>query len=180
MEWLRKFVGFRVLEWFLVHPSGEVHLNELARELEISPGSAKEYCDRLAEDGLISERTMGNLRLFRLKREDFAAREILRAYHILRLKDLGAEGIAEGCTSLAIYGSFASGSLDEHSDLDLLVIGEESDVDRDRILELESALGREAQLTVIPYYRWEAMKNEGDRFAESVLRNHVLIKGVEL
>ena len=63
---MREFVGFRVLEWFLVHPSGEVHLNELARELEISPASAKEYCDRLAEDGLISERAMGNLRLFRL------------------------------------------------------------------------------------------------------------------
>ena len=180
MEWMRKFVGFRVLEWFLVHPSGEVHLNELARELEISPGSAKEYCDRLAEDGLISERSMGNLRLFRLNRENFAAREILRAYHILRLKDLGAEGIAKGCISLAIYGSFASGNLGEHSDLDLLVIGEDSDVDRDRILQLESALGWEAQLTVIPYYRWEAMKNEDDRFAESVLRNHVLIRGVEL
>jgi len=180
MEWMRKFVGFRVLEWFMVHPSGEVHLNELARELEISPGSAKEYCDRLAEDGLISERSMGNLRLFRLRGEDFAAREILRAYHILRLKDLGAEGIAEGCTSLAVYGSFASGNLDEHNGLDLLVIGEESDVDRDRVLEIESALGREVQLTVIPYYRWESMKNKGDRFAESVLRNHVLITGVEL
>jgi predicted nucleotidyltransferase len=180
MEWMRKFVGFRVLEWFLVHPSEEVHLNEFARALEISPGSAKEYCDRLAEDGLIRERAMGNLRLFRLNREDFAAREILRAYHVLRLKDLGIDRIAEGCTSLAVYGSFASGNLDERSDLDLLVIGEESDVDRDRILELESALGREAQLTVIPFYRWEAMKNEGDRFAESVLRDHILITGVEL
>jgi hypothetical protein len=180
MEWMRKFVGFRVLEWFLVHPSREVHLNELARELKISPGSSKEYCDRLAEDGLISERAMGNLRLFRLKREDFAAREILRAYHLLRLKDLGAEGIAEGCSFLEVRGSLASGNLDEHSDLDLLVIGEESDVDRDRVLKLESALGRAAQLTVIPYYRWESMKNEGDRFAESVLRNHILIKGVEL
>ncbi len=110
MEWMRKFVGFRVLEWFLIHPSGEVHLNELARELEISPGSAKEYCDRLAEDGLISERTMGNLRLFRLKREDFAAKEILRAYHILRLKDLGAEGIAEGCTSSLSTGASPPGA----------------------------------------------------------------------
>jgi hypothetical protein len=104
----------------------------------------------------------------------------LRSYSILRLKDLGSEGIAEGCTFLEVRGSLASGNLDEHSDLDVLVIGEESDVDRDRALELESALGREAQLTVIPFYRWEAMKNEGDGFAESVLRNHILIKGVEL
>jgi len=80
-------------------------------------------------------------------------------YNILRLKDLGAEEIAEGCTSLVVYRSFASGNLDERSDLDILVIGEESDVDRDRVVELESALGREAQLTVLPYYRWEAMKN---------------------
>ena len=85
-----------------------------------------------------------------------------------------------GVRNVRIFGSVARGEADDRSDLDLLVIGEESDVDRDRILEIESALGREAQLTVIPYYRWEAMKNEGDRFAESVLRNHVLIKGVEL
>ena len=104
----------------------------------------------------------------------------MRAYHLLRLKDLGAERIAEGCTSLAVYGSFASWNLDERSDLDILVIGEESDVDRDCALVLESALGREVQLTVLPYYKWEAMKNEGDRFAESVLRNHVLVTGAEL
>jgi len=30
------FVGFRVLELFLTHPSLEIHLNELARELEIA------------------------------------------------------------------------------------------------------------------------------------------------
>ncbi|MDF0591239.1 nucleotidyltransferase family protein [Candidatus Methanocrinis natronophilus] len=123
---------------------------------------------------------MVNLMLLRLKREDFTAKEILRAYHNLRLKDLFLEVIAKGSTSLAVYGSFASGNLDEHSDLDLLVIGEESGVDWDRVLELESALGREAQLTVIPFYRWQALKSEGERFAESVLRNHVLIKGVEL
>jgi predicted RNase H-like HicB family nuclease len=31
--------------------------------------------------------------------------------------------IAEGCTSLAVYGGFAAGSLDERSDLAILVIG---------------------------------------------------------
>lgn len=80
----------------LVRPSGEVLPNELARALNISSESAKEYCDRLAEDGLIRERSMGNLRLFRLNRVGFAAREILRACHLLRLKDLGMDRIRRG------------------------------------------------------------------------------------
>ena len=105
---------------------------------------------------------------------------MIKAYYLLKLKRLGIERLAEGCTSLAIYGSFARGDIDERSDLDLLVIGEESDVNRDGILKLQDSLGREVQLTVLPYYRWETMKKEGDRFAESVLRKHVLVSGVEL
>ncbi len=125
MGWQSKFVGFRVLEFFLTHPSLEVHLNELARNLEIARGSAKSYCDAFVDEGLILESSKGNLRLFKLNKDDFAVREMMRAYYLLKLKHLGIESIAKG-TSLAIYGSFARGDIDELSDLDLLVIGEES------------------------------------------------------
>lgn len=179
MDWQSKFVGFRLLEFFLTHPSLVSHLNELARNLEIARGSAKSYCDAFVAEGLILESSKGNLRLFKLNRDDFAVREVIRAYYLLKLKHLGIERIAEG-TSLAIYGSFAQGDIDELSDLDLLVIGEESNVDRDIVLKLQDALGRVVQLTVLPFYRWETMKKEGDKFAESVLRKHVLVSGVEL
>jgi hypothetical protein len=180
MDWPKNFVGFKVLEFFLTHPSVEIHLNELARNLEIARGSSKSYCDAFVDDGLILESSKGNLRLFRLNRDDFAVREIMKAYYLLKLKHLGIENLAEGCTSLAIYGSFARGEVDERSDLDLLVIGEESNVDRDKFLRLQDAFNREVQLTLLPYYKWETMKKEGDRFAESVLMKHVLVSGVEL
>ncbi len=179
MDRLRNFVGFRVLELFLTHPSLEIHLNELARNLEIAQGSAKSYCDTFVDEGLILESSKGNLRLFKLNRDDFAVREMMRAYYLLKLKHLGVAGLAEG-TSLAIYGSFARGDIDELSDLDLLVIGEESSVDRDKVLKLQDALDREVQLTLLPYYRWETMKKEGNKFAESVLKKHILVSGVEL
>lgn len=180
MNSLMKSLGFKVIEFFLTHPTLEIYLNELARHLEISKGSAKSYCDTIVKEGLISESAKGNLRLFKLNRDDFAVRELVKAYHLLKLKNLGIEFIAEGCTSLAIYGSFARGNIDERSDLDLLVIGEESNVNRDKVLKLRDTLGRDIQLTILPYYRWEAMKKEGDTFAESVLGKHVLVSGVEL
>jgi hypothetical protein len=52
-----------VLEFFLTHPSAEIHLNELARHLEISRGSAKSYCDAFVDERLILESSKGNLRL---------------------------------------------------------------------------------------------------------------------
>ncbi len=175
-----KCVGLKVIEFFLMHPSSEIHLTELARRLDISPGSAKTYCDALVRNDLILEKNKANLRLFRLNREDFAVKEMMRAYHIILLKKLKIEEVAEDCISLAIYGSFASGNMDERSDLDILVIGDEKDADKDRVLELEGKLGREIQLTVLPYFRWEKMKKEGDKFAESILRDHVLVKGAQL
>jgi len=180
MIWLDKFVGFKVLGYFLTHPSEEIHLKELGRALEISPGSAKKYCDDLVAEGLIQENALGNLRLLRLNREDFAIKGMMRAYCLVEFKKLGIEKLAEGCTSLAIYGSFASGNFDERSDLDLLVIGEEADVSRDQVLEFQEKCGRDVQLTVLPYYRWEALKKERDGFSLSVLRNHVLVEGIEL
>ena len=180
MDWLNKFVGFRVLEFFLTHPSSEIHLNELARNLDIARGSAKSYCDILVDEGLIQQSSKGNLRLFRLNRDDFAVKDVMRAYYLLKLKHLDIEHLAVGCTSLAIYGSFAKGDIDERSDLDLLVIGEENNIDKDEILKLQEALGREIQLTLLPYYRWETMKKEGDKFAESIQNKHILVSGVEL
>lgn len=103
----------------------------------------------------------------------------MRAYYLIKLKHLGIERLAEGSASLAIYGSFAQGDIDERSDLDLLMIGEESEVNRDSILKLQDFLKREVQLTLLPFHRWEIMKKEGDRFAESVLRKHILVCGVE-
>ena len=45
---------------------------------------------------------------------------------------------------------------------------------------LMEKIGKEIQLNVIPIIKWEQMKKDRDPFAESIIRNHVLIKGVEL
>jgi hypothetical protein len=62
----------------------------------------------------------------------------------------------------------------------LLVIGDEKRINRDLVVKIMKKAGKEIQLNVIPMIKWEKMKKEDDAFAKSVIRNHILIKGVEL
>lgn len=168
------FVGFRVLAWLLTHPTGEIHINKLAREIGVSPGSVKAYADGFERDGLITTR------LLSLDNDSFAVRELKRACMALLLVRAGIEDLAPESIAVAVYGSTAAGTFDEGSDIDILIIGGGSQVDHGRVPALEAETDREVQVTVVPYYRWEQMKEEGDPFAASVLQNHMLVRGTRL
>jgi predicted nucleotidyltransferase len=176
----RKFVGFKILEYFLRYPSEKTYLKELAKKLQISPRSVKIYCDLFEKEGLIKREIIGNMHIFSTNNDNFRVREMKRAYFINLLAEMNIENIAEECASIAIYGSYASGNYDEKSDIDILIIGEEQQVKRDMIVKIMEIIGKEIQLNVIPIIKWEKMKKNGDSFIKSIIRNHILIKGVEL
>ena len=214
------FVGNQVLAWLLSHPSSAPGINELAREVGVSPASAKQYVDIFVRDGIVRKRKAGTAHLVSLNNEYVLVREMKRVFLVARLLEAGvaegiradtetdwtpesnrfpetgvhadsgvsevvlafssSRGIAPGCTSLALYGSGARGTYDEKSDIDLLVIGEESCVRYDVVQAAEEELGFELQVIVIPWYRWEEMLELDDVFARNVLRDHILLGGVRL
>ena len=55
----RKFVGFKILEYFLKYPTAETYLKELAKKLQISPRSVKIYCDLFEKKGIIKSSEFG-------------------------------------------------------------------------------------------------------------------------
>ena len=176
----RKFVGFKILEYFLSHSTEKIYLKELSKKLNVSPRSVKIYCDLFEKRELIRREIKGNLHLFSTNNDNFCVRQMKRAHISILLKEKGIENIADNGISIAIYGSYASGNYDEKSDIDLLVIGEEQKVNRELVVDIMKKLDIEIQLNVIPIIKWEKMKMEGDIFVRSILRNHILIKGAEL
>jgi uncharacterized protein len=72
------------------------------------------------------------------------------------------------------------GNFDERSDIDVLVIGTEQDVDYTLVPEIKVKVRHELQVTVIPYFEWESRKEKGDPFVLSVLTKHILFAGAEL
>ena len=176
----RKFVGFKILEYFLLNPTKKTYLKELAKELKIIPGSAINYCDTFVKDELIIKEKKGNIHLFSANNDNFRIIEMKRAFFINLLGELNLEKIADEYTSIAIYGSHATGKYDERSDIDLLIIGNKEKINRDLVVKIMNKTGKEIQLNVIPMIKWEKMKKENDPFVKSIIRNHVLIKGAEL
>jgi uncharacterized protein len=176
----RKFVGCKILEYFLRYPTTKRYINELAKELSISPRSVKIYCDLLEKDAILTKEVVGNVHLFSTNNNHYRVKEMKRAYIATLLAENDTEAILDDCISFAVYGSHASGTYDEHSDLDLLVIGDEHDIHKDKILKLQQTLDKQIQLTVLSLTQWETMKKNDDPFAKTILRNHLLISGAQL
>jgi len=176
----RKFVGCKILEYFLSHPTQKKYLNELAKELAVSPRSIKIYCDLFEKDGIIKREITGNVHLFSTNNNHYRVQEMKRAYIANLLAEHHIETIQQTCISFAVYGSHASGLNDERSDLDLLIIGDEHQINKDSILTLQKTLDKEIQLTILSLIQWETMKKNDDPFAKAILRNHLLLVGAPL
>jgi hypothetical protein len=218
------FAGNKILQWLLMNPDSRFHINELARELGISPSTVLRYANVFQEAGIVTIEKTGTAHQIILKNEKPVVKELKKCAILLLLNEYGIEEIAgdrreltedmsdeitgrneindvsenfvsendestyavsghEGSLnvmSVALYGSAASGTFNDTSDLDILVIGEADHVDKDTILAIQKKIGRPIQLTVIPWYRFERKKKEGDPFVQSVLENHILLFGAEL
>ncbi|MGB9939527.1 nucleotidyltransferase domain-containing protein [Methanosarcina sp.] len=175
-----KCVGNKILGWFLSHPASSININELARELEVSPGSVNRFTDLFYREHLVDMKKIGTAHMFTLKDSSYVVKELKKTFMVLKLWKGKLEELAPNAISLAVYGSTASGCFDEKSDIDILVIGAEQDVNYTFVPEIETEVGHELQVTVIPYYEWESRKENGDPFVLGVLARYILFAGEEL
>lgn len=63
-----KYAGVKILEHFVLNPEKEVHIKGLAKDLNISASTSKEFCDKLLKEKILEEKKIANLRLFKLKK----------------------------------------------------------------------------------------------------------------
>ena len=176
----KSFSGLRILEWFLKNPDKKIHFNGLLRELKLGPLTVKEYCEEFLRYEWLLEERSANLRIFSLNNQSYAVKALKTAYFLEALRSEKAEKIVDDTViSLALYGSHASGEYDGKSDIDLLVIGRKEQVRHEFAKKLEQKFGKRLQITTFQLEDWERRK-ASDPFARSVLKNHVLLQGVQL
>jgi predicted nucleotidyltransferase len=161
-----------VLSILYGHVGKRFYLRQLARLTNIALGPVQREIRQLVEAGLVSKKTVGTQTLYSANRESPVFREIKG----LVTKTVGMHDVlAEALSSLRdeinlafVYGSVARSREREHSDVDVMVVG---NVDFDAIVEklrdAEKTLNREINPTV--YSIREFSKKLRGNFLKTVL-----------
>lgn len=170
----------RVFRWVFGQPERSYHLSELRRLTGLGSASLQRELGKLAAAGLVRSEKVGNLRVFQANTESPVYEELAG----LTRKTLGAQPqLQEALAPLApkldlafIYGSVAKGTDTATSDIDLMLVGKRlllSEV-LERLLPLESQLGRKINPTLFTRGEYKRRRAEKDSFLNRVLSQPVI------
>ncbi len=175
----QKVTQLKILSHFFDNPSEEFYLRELARLLQISPMTVKRALDDLVNDELISRQEKKNQILYHANVENNAFRFAKISYNLAWLKE---NDIVEylldkipGISSIVLYGSFAKGENDKHSDLDLFLI---SKVKKVECTEIKEKLGIEINILCLTSTQWTKQAKTNRAFYLDVITEGIVLYGI--
>jgi predicted nucleotidyltransferase len=161
-----------ILALLLDAPERRMHLRGIARAVSTSAGTAARELGRLEDAGIIRRTREGNQVYFQARPDQprfgelrALVRETIGAPMVVR-RHLA---VLSGVERAVIFGSYARGTVDADSDVDVLIIG---DPDRDAVTErLEMAgleIGRPVNEVVMTQSELDERRGRRDRFVESI------------
>jgi len=164
----------RIIEFVIDNPTKKMKVRELAKLLKISPAHVSRTLKILAESDIIknNEADLSNpyvrgLKIF------FNIKKLIDKNVIRRLKKLEAVGSG-------IYGSWATGTNYEDSDLDIWIKVDEhpGEIKVATVSnEIRKTLGRNVQILVLTPERIERLKKEDPIFYYSLVFGSIMLYG---
>lgn len=170
----------KVYRWIFGQPDRQYHLSELQRLTGLGSASLQRELNRMAAAGLVRSERKGNMRCFQAHVQSPVYVELVS----LTRKTLGAvpllqEALAPLLPKLQaawVYGSVARQTDTAHSDVDLMLVG--NDLLLGEVLELllpaEAQLGRKINPNCYTTEEFERRRREPDSFVNRVLSQPVL------
>ena len=168
----RSKIRHRILALIMDAPDRRMHLRAIARAVGTSAGTAARELGRLEDAALVRRTREGNQVYFEARPNQpmfgqirDIVRQVAGAPIMLRRHLIGLAGVERA----VIFGSYAHGSLQSDSDVDLLIIG---NPDRDELtdrLEMASLeISRPVNEVVMTQEEFDRRRVRGDRLVESI------------
>jgi len=162
-----------LLTLYFTNVGKKYYLRELERLLGYSAGNIRRELLRLQKDHLFNAQRTGNLLFYSLNQEHPLFEELKSIIS----KTIGVEASIRAALSpmkdiatALIFGSFASKSEKETSDIDVMIIGKPNmPLLNEKIRELEQRLKREINLAVYPRREYQAKKKTKSGFILDLL-----------
>lgn len=174
----QKVTQLRVLALFFDSPGEGFYLREMGRMLDISPMTVKRALDMLVSDDLIVREERKNQILYRGNTESQAFRFAKMSYNLAVLADKGiVEDLLDnvsGVSSMILYGRYAKGENDTHSDLDILIISTAKKIDTDKI---SKKIGVEVNVMNFTSAQWTKQAKDNRAFYLDVITEGIVLHG---
>ncbi|MFH1240188.1 MAG: nucleotidyltransferase domain-containing protein [Candidatus Diapherotrites archaeon] len=177
-------VTWKLLSYFLTEPWKESYVKELAKNMKISSGSVSVLCKKLCSENLLKKEIRGNLLLYKLNKNNPIMKELQKAYLLNRLTKAKFTqkffDTDESIISLAIYGSYVSGDVDDKSDLDVLIITQSNANFSEAVRKIAKEIKIDVNINKFTLLQWKKLSGKNDPFYKEVISNHILLKGSSL
>ncbi len=130
----------RILELFLASPTTRFYLREIAKKTKLSVGAVFKHSADLAKKGILTKERAGKLDFYKLNRGLVVIKGLKRLHNISSdaVQEF-AGALSTKAEKIVLFGSVARGEDTEESDVDILVAG---DVTKIEVQKLEDKIFR--------------------------------------
>jgi predicted nucleotidyltransferase len=171
----RSKITKKVLGYYFLNPNQSHYINELADMLALDPGNLYRKLDELETEGILVSKNEGRQKYYSLNKKYPLLKEIKRSFEFkYNLPDILKEklDLIKGLHEAYIFGSYAKNSLQQQSDIDILLIGDHSTLAAKRlILPLQKEIQREINIIDLTPGEFKARRRSGDDFIKNVFSN---------
>ncbi|MFH1308267.1 MAG: helix-turn-helix domain-containing protein [archaeon] len=172
--------AFKILAEFSSDYSKRIYGGQVAKKLKMNQKTVSNILNSLEKQNILKYSTEGKNKYYFLNRLDPQIQDILKIIEIGRkndfikryakIKELLIELEKRASGMLVIFGSYANFTSNEKSDLDVFLIG--------KIKELED-LDEKYGIKINLVKSGKDKFNKEDIFIKEVMKNHIVLKGVE-
>ena len=166
-----------LLGLFFLNLNNSYYLRELERKLGASPGALARELKTLSGEGMLVREARGREVFYRINRTHPLFNEV----KALVEKTAGMPAaLSQGLDKLKeireayLYGSAVTGTMEAHSDIDLLLIGHETDRVKKLLDAFEKKFGRTINAATYPPEEFEKKRQDKSEFLFGVMKSPTL------
>lgn len=172
---LRSKVVRKILDYYFINPTASHYINELAGILDLDPKNTHRKLEELEQAGLLQSEFRGKQRYFFINKKS----PLLKEYQTILFHTAGwQQQLSQelkklpGLKQAIIFGSVASGKMDEKSDIDLLLIGSHSVLAATKVIaKLQKTIGREINAVQMSSQEFSTKQRINNEFIMHILKN---------
>lgn len=169
---IKSKITIKVLGYFFLNEKAKKYQSELSRILEVDLGNLDKKLKELEKEGILLSESSGKERYYFLNKDYPLLKEIKKIFDFkygLKTKLYEILKNIQGLKEAYIFGSYSKGNFEEGSDIDILLIGNQSSIKtKSKILELQNQSQREFNIIDLTEQEYLKRKKNKDEFIENI------------